>query len=150
MVPLGSGAVPLVLSHAVGLLPTCPDLAAVRGLVTCVCDAAVAHLTSSLLACRYTLFIVIYPAGMLSEMKLIYDALPFIRELQQLQQVGLTPIGADLLLRQHLFATGLAPWGHHFLQGSRASAFTLTSTCMPGTLRAPCREVDIASPCPIQ
>ena len=60
-----------------------------------MCDSSVAHLTPSLLlACRYTLFIVIYPAGMLSEMKLIYDALPFIRELEQLQQVGLAPNGA--------------------------------------------------------
>ena len=59
-----------------------------------MCDSSVAHLTPSLLACRYTLFIVIYPAGMLSEMKLIYDALPFIRELEQLQQVGVAANGA--------------------------------------------------------
>ena len=32
VVPFRSGAVPLVLSHAVGLLPRCPDVAAVRGL----------------------------------------------------------------------------------------------------------------------
>lgn len=69
-----------------------------------------AHLTPSLLACRYTLFIVIYPAGMLSEMKLIYDALPFIRELEQLQQVGLALVGAS----PHAQATSSTGWPCHW------------------------------------
>ena len=99
---------------------------------------------------------------MLSEMKLMYDALPFIRELEQLQQVGLAPNGAAPSAQATSCTGGLATGpaelnpsrlssGSRFLQGSWASAFMLTSdlrlTFMPGTLRAPCREVATAYPC---